>query len=82
MKNRKFESLIDDYLMERLSLNSLPSFKKMLERDEIIAVVKNRGNVIFRDLKEAHGDVGNRRQRKRDRDLSLSKGTAGNSIKM
>ena len=61
MRNRKFEHLIDDYLLGILTLEerkklekhyfcSPCSFRKILEREEIISVVKNRGNIIFQDL--------------------------------
>jgi hypothetical protein len=93
MRKREFECLIDDYLLDRLSLderekfeehyfNSFPSFKKILERDEIIAVAKNRGDIIFRDLKEVEKNIENRRCHKRDQDLSPPTGTLRHRIKM
>ena len=63
MRNRKFEHLIDDYLLNRLTLeerkkfekhyfSSPCSFRKILEREEVISVVKHRGNIIFQDLED------------------------------
>jgi len=61
MRKCKFEYLIDDYLLNKLSENEKKKFeehyfdchqcfKKMVEKDEIISVVKNKGNVIFQDI--------------------------------
>lgn len=60
MSKCKFEDQIDDYLLNRLSENkrdlfeehyfNCPScFNKIAERDEIISVIKNKGDVIFKE---------------------------------
>lgn len=60
MRNCKYEDLIDDYLLSKLSetnrekfeehyFNCSSCFEKMAERDEIISVIKNKGYTIFQD---------------------------------
>jgi len=60
MKNCKFEVLIDNYLLDRLDEDkkkkfeehyfSCPyCFEKMVERDELISVIKYKGDMIFKD---------------------------------
>ncbi|MFP4081789.1 MAG: zf-HC2 domain-containing protein [Candidatus Aminicenantes bacterium] len=60
MKKCKYENLIDDYLMNRLSddkmeefelhyFNCSHCFEKMQEREEIISVIKAQGHQLFRD---------------------------------
>ncbi len=60
MKKCKFEDVIDDYLLNRLSNNKKEEFEehyfncpqcfeKTEERNEIISVIQNRGNIIFGD---------------------------------
>lgn len=62
MKRCKSENLIDDYLTDRLNeekkaefeshyFNCSTCFKKMEERNELISVIKSRGDSIFRDLR-------------------------------
>lgn len=64
MRKCKFESLIDNYLLNRLSsvqkknfeehyFNCSHCFEKIVDRDELISVVKNKGSKIFRDLKSS-----------------------------
>jgi hypothetical protein len=61
MKECKYENLIDDYLLNRLNLqekevfeehyfNCTPCFQKVAENDEIISVVKQRGQELFKDF--------------------------------
>jgi hypothetical protein len=61
MKECKHENLIDDYLFNRLNLqekeafeehyfNCSPCFQKVTESDEIISVVKQRGQELFKDF--------------------------------
>jgi hypothetical protein len=60
MKNCKFDGLIDDYLLGKLNekkrekfeehyFNCEQCFQKAVARDELIAVIKNKGHVIFAD---------------------------------
>ena len=60
MKNCKFDVLIDNYLLNRLDEDkkkefeehyfSCPyCFEKMVERDELISVIKYKGDMIFKD---------------------------------
>jgi len=60
MKKCKFDDSIDDYLLSKLNeedreefeehyFNCQQCFEKMVARDELIAVVKNRGHVIFEE---------------------------------
>jgi len=60
MRKCKFEDSIDNYLFNRLSemekekfeehyFNCMSCFEKMAERDELIEVVKRKGDVIFQD---------------------------------
>ncbi|MFB0565066.1 MAG: zf-HC2 domain-containing protein [Candidatus Aminicenantaceae bacterium] len=60
MRRCKFEDSIDDYLLNKLSegdrerfeehyFNCQHCFEKMVERDELIAVVKNKGHLIFEE---------------------------------
>jgi hypothetical protein len=60
MRNCKFEETIDNYLFNRLTKDEknkfeehyfdCPScFEKMVERDELIAVIKYKGQEIFKD---------------------------------
>jgi hypothetical protein len=69
MKNCKFEELIDEYLLNRLSeekkegfeehyFNCPSCFEKMRERNELLRLIKTRGEMIFEDefqLQEARG---------------------------
>ncbi len=61
MRKHKHEDLIDDYLLNKLSENEKKKFEehyfncpqcfeKMAEKDELISVVKNKGNVIFQNI--------------------------------
>jgi len=61
MRKCKNENLIDDYLTDRLTesqreefenhyFNCSPCFQKMEERNELIAVVKAKGESIFKEL--------------------------------
>jgi len=60
MRKCKFEDLIDNYLLNRLDeekkkkfevhyFNCPYCFEKMVERDELISVVKYKGDMIFQD---------------------------------
>lgn len=60
MRNCKFEAMIDDYLLKRLSedekdkfeehyFNCSSCFEKLVERDELISIIKSKGNEIFKD---------------------------------
>ena len=60
MKMCKCEYLIDDYLFDRLDdekkkkfeehyFNCPYCFEKMVERDELISIIKQKGDVIFQD---------------------------------
>ena len=60
MKMCKCENLIDDYLFDRLDdeeknkfeehyFNCPFCFEKMVERDELISTIKQKGNMIFQD---------------------------------
>jgi len=60
MKECKFEDLIDNYLLNRLDegkkkkfeehyFNCPYCFEKMVERDELISVIKYKGDTIFHD---------------------------------
>lgn len=60
MRKCKFDHLIDSYLLNKLDrkerenfeehyFNCQACFEKMVERDELIAVVKNKGQMIFAD---------------------------------
>lgn len=60
MKKCTFEDRIDDYLFNRLDedkkrefeehyFNCTSCFEKMTERDELVSVIKNKGNIIFKD---------------------------------
>ena len=60
MKMCKFEYLIDDYLFDRLDdekknkfeehyFNCHYCFEKMVERDELISIIKQKGDGIFQD---------------------------------
>lgn len=60
MRKCKFDDLIDSYLLNKLDrkerenfeehyFNCQACFEKMAERDELIAVVKNKGQMIFAD---------------------------------
>ncbi len=69
MKKCKFEVLIDNYLLNRLDeekkkkfeehyFNCPYCFEKMVEKDELISVIKYKGNMIFQDqhvVEEAKG---------------------------
>ncbi len=72
MRKCNFEDLIDDYLLNRLDedkkkkfeehyFNCPNCFEKMVERDELISVMKHKGDMIFHDeravekVKEASG---------------------------
>jgi len=68
MKNCKFNGLIDDYLLGKLNekkrekfeehyFNCEQCFQEAVARDELIAVIKNKGHVIF-------ADEGSREERK------------------
>lgn len=61
MKKCEYEDLIDDYLLNKLKkeekekferhyFNCPSCFEKMIERDEMISVIKNRGNTIFQEM--------------------------------
>lgn len=63
MRNKEFDYLLDDYLLDRLSLDGRErfekhyftaprSFKKILEREEIISVIKQRGDIVFQELED------------------------------
>ena len=69
MKNCKFDVLIDNYLLNRLDEDkkkefeehyfSCPyCFEKMAERDELISVIKYKGDVIFQDQHAAEETKG------------------------
>ncbi len=60
MRKCKFEDLIDNYLLNRLDggkkkifeehyFNCPYCFEKMVERDELISIIKYKGDVIFQD---------------------------------
>lgn len=60
MKMCKYEYLIDDYLFDRLDdekkkkfeehyFNCTYCFAKMVERDELISIIKQKGDMIFQD---------------------------------
>ncbi len=60
MRKCKFEDLIDNYLLNRLNggkkkkfeehyFNCPCCFEKMVERDELISIIKNKGDMIFQD---------------------------------
>jgi hypothetical protein len=60
MKNCKFEQMIDEYLLNRLTenkkstfeehyFNCTSCFEKMVERDELVAAIKYKGQEIFKD---------------------------------
>ncbi len=60
MKNCKFEETIDKYLLNRLAddekntfeehyFNCPSCFEKMVERDELVAAIKYKGQEIFKD---------------------------------
>lgn len=60
MRNCKFEEIIDKYLLNQLSddqkntfeehyFNCPSCFEKMVERDELIAAIKYKGQEIFKD---------------------------------
>ena len=60
----KFEDQIDDYLLDKLGtakkerfeehyFNCTDCFEKVEERDELISVVRNQGDVIFKDMSTA-----------------------------
>ena len=71
MRNCKFEELIDDYLLNRLTENNKEKlekhyfdcpdcFNKMVERDELISIIKSKGDIIFKDeyvTEEAKGET-------------------------
>ncbi len=71
MRNCKFEETIDNYLFNRLSkdeknkfeehyFNCPSCFEKMVERDELIAAIKYKGQEIFKDeyvAKSAKGET-------------------------
>lgn len=61
MKKCKYEDLIDDYLLGRLSpieregfeehyFNCSHCFRKLQEKDAIISVIKSQGAVLFKDI--------------------------------
>ncbi|MFC2161303.1 zf-HC2 domain-containing protein [Acidobacteriota bacterium] len=63
MKECNFETLIDDYLLNKLSeekketfenhyFNCHSCFEKIEERDSLISVIKSKGHKIFQDRKE------------------------------
>jgi len=69
MKNCKFDVLIDNYLLNRLDGDkkkefeehyfSCPNcFEKMVERDELISVIKYKGDMIFKDQHVAEENKG------------------------
>ncbi len=60
MRNCKFEEMIDEYLLNRLTedekntfeehyFNCPSCFEKMAERDELVAAIKYKGQEIFKD---------------------------------
>jgi len=60
MRNCKFEEMIDEYLLSRLTedekstfeehyFNCPSCFEKMVERDELVAAIKYKGQEIFKD---------------------------------
>ena len=60
MRNCKFEEMIDEYLLNRLTedekstfeehyFNCHSCFEKMVERDELVAAIKYKGQEIFKD---------------------------------
>lgn len=60
MRNCKFEVMIDDYLLKRLSedekdkfeehyFNCSSCFEKLVERDELVSIIKSKGDEIFKD---------------------------------
>jgi len=60
MRNCKFKEMIDEYLLNRLAsdeknkfeehyFNCPSCFEKMVERDELIAAIKYKGQEIFKD---------------------------------
>ena len=60
MRNCKFRAMIDDYLLKRLSedernkfeehyFNCPSCFEKLVERDELISIIKSKGDEIFKD---------------------------------
>ncbi len=60
MRNCKFEQMIDEYLLNRLTedekstfeehyFNCPSCFEKMVERDELVAAIKYKGQEIFKD---------------------------------
>jgi hypothetical protein len=60
MRNCKFEEMIDNYLFNRLTedekstfeehyFNCPSCFEKMVERDELVAAIKYKGQEIFKD---------------------------------
>jgi len=69
MRRYKFENLIDNYLLNRLDedkkkkfeehyFNCPYCFEKMVERDELISIIKHKGDMIFQDeyvVEEAKG---------------------------
>lgn len=63
MRKCPYEDIIEDYLYNRLSegkreefeehyFNSPFCFKKIKERNELISVIKAKGDIIFKDIKE------------------------------
>ena len=67
MKMCKCENLIDDYLFDRLDdeeknkfeehyFNCPYCFEKMVERDELISTIKQKGNMIFQDEYVVEGE--------------------------
>ena len=71
MKNCKFNELIDNYLLNRLSeeeknkfeehyFNCQSCFETMVERDELVSIIKGKGQSIFKDeyiSEEAKGET-------------------------
>ncbi len=66
MKKCNFDNLIDDYLLNKLDgkekenfeehyFNCEHCFEKMVARDELIAVIKNKGHMIFADEERHEG---------------------------
>jgi hypothetical protein len=60
MRKCKFEDLIDDYLLNKLDedkkkkfeehyFNCPSCFEKMVERDKLISIIKQKGDMIFKD---------------------------------
>lgn len=60
MRNCKFDEMIDEYLLNRLTedekstfeehyFNCPSCFEKMVERDELVAAIKYKGQEIFKD---------------------------------